>query len=362
MRWQFLLITLLGITVISMAAVPADAGDPSITITEDNYEYHDGFWWKGDFAFSREKVSTPGGWAYNSYGQLYQLPGSYHYSYTSVPAVVRTKIVNKTVTSYPAVPAYTPDWKIELLKYADQLDDRDLYEKMVSRLAAQRNSGRLDYSNSAYSNSNTYGNTAIPFGGNTIYGYSFQQIQSAYGELNVNAALLQAARGRDQAQSSATQAQTELGALVDKALTGQGLNARIIAEALAAKIKLDAARPTPSVDTTTSGQGSVITPSPALPINPMTLPAPDPDQAAIADAKAFLVSTAIPLCAKCHSGNTLKGKFDILSWPTLPADTKEKYLAERIYGTDKDKLMPRNDDNSPGQPLSAAQKKAFATH
>ncbi len=320
--------------------------------------------------YVRTQIYTPG---YYSYGYYYQ--PSYHWRYVKIPSYVAPAV------TYKEPPPYSPNWMPEMIRYANYLDDRDLYEKLLTRITPARPNLRLQQygysygyaSNYATPNLGTYGVNA-----NTTYGYSAQTLTNAYGDLNLNTSIQAVARGRDQQIQAGVQSQTELGSLVDRIVAGQGRNAQLIAEAIATRIKLDAARPTGEVNSSSTFRGTVVTPGsiqpPPIPQLPNVVPNPQPMDPAniqpkdtsVDDAKEFLKVYGIPLCGSCHTpkdGKEPSGKFSILDYPTMSQTDRSARVWPRLIQDSKEHpRMPLKEDRSgPAEPLNADQLRAFFT-
>ncbi len=251
------------------------------------------------------------------------------------------------------VPAYTPSWRSEVIAAYVARDDRQAYLDAIGPLSG--------------SYGLAYGQRSIQLGsygasGNTIYNYSALK---GYNEVDLNVLFQQSSRLVAGAQQLAGQANTQFGERVGQITDAQARLLEIQTRAQAAKLVLDATAPQPRSTATVIERGGAVIPGSIVPPNPTPQ---NNDQADIQEAANFLKITAMPLCAGCHSsanGAKPQGGFDVLSYPTMTAEQKEKVWA-RIMSTDPEKRMPRKVDEkgvfSPGPPLTAQQKQAFFTH
>jgi len=140
----------------------------------------------------------------------------------------------------------------------------------------------------------------------TVHGYTFQQLRQDYGErllrdIPFDLAAQQAARQSDNSRSSSDQLYSLLaGASVDDARVRE-----ILARMEAAKQVFRATEPQPSSKTETKVNGTTVTPTPQV------LP-----QAQITE---FLKLSGPAKCVTCHTGDAVKGNFDVSKLPTMKA-------------------------------------------
>lgn len=358
-------------------------------VNSDGYTWHDGYWWYGSNAYTRVWVApTAGYWRCGIY-----YPGatgywSYYFDHAGQLAA----------TTYSALSYTDPAWRSKILDLAAQRDKYELdarrtsveqaaFERSIAALGLTGNFAIAGYGQAvaypalgAFANSHAlYGNGygATPnlgtYGANadSLYGYSFSQVKEAYGTTDLNALYQSASRLAKGAQDLGGQATSDFSALVEQAGNNQARVAEILAKAQAAAIALNAANPQPSTKTTTT---STVTGSAAnvgtagstvqTTVAPGTTPPPDPQAAAAAsqaDMANFMRTVAIPSCGSCHSGKTVKGGFDIMSYPTLDATAKAKVWG-RVFSLDPEKRMPRAADGGPGVPQTAEQKQEWVKH
>jgi len=333
--------------LVTLAARGAD--DVTLaTVNEDGFSFRDGSWWKDGLPYGRTQESRGGGYYRDYYGHVYYSSPNYYYRYFRVPLVV------KTVTPKP--PAYGPDWQVKMLEYARSRDDYQAYLDALKALGLQ---GQRYGFQEGYASS--YAAPAAQ--GSSQYGYSYHQIQTAYGDLNLTALYQQQGRLVQGAQQLADRGLRDHTDLVAQAGDNQARVAEILAKAQAARAVLEGVNPQPRVRTETSIRGSEVRPGAA---KGREGPAPESDkeEAAIKDATQFLEQVGVPRCGACHAGANPKGNFDILKYPQMSAEQKAKVWA-RLLHSDPDKRMPRKgtpEDSKPGEPLTAAELKMFLTH
>lgn len=319
-------------------------------VTPGGYTYQNGYWYYDSIAYNRTQVWYPAGYYNNCYNA-----GYWYWSYT------KANISNTYNTNtYNTVPV---DWRTQLLDLAKQRDTAELglrksaleqiaYLESINALGLTGNFRIQNYGQAIQFPGYAGGmNYASVNQGNTLYGYSYNTVKEAYGSTDMNVLYQQASRLTQGAQQLAGDAHRDFSGLVTQAGDNQSRIAEILAKAAAAEKVLNAANPQPSTRTTTTvtGSGSTSTVMPKV------------DDTLVEDTKRFLTYTGIPLCGSCHSGQTLKGKFDILTYPTMTSDQKN-VIWDRIFSKDPDKVMPRSVDGRPGTPLTAAQKQDFVTH
>lgn len=325
------------------------------SLKADDFTFRDGFWWSGGVAYTRTQVWNPITYTRGYNGYLYANPQTYYWSYIRVPVIVK-KV---------QLPAKAPvGWRTQLLELAKQ---RDAYEGKMRLLAVDQKAyidsiaalgltgnykwegygtGVPGYSQSLYSSRSTsYGASGL-----TQYGYSVKSVREMYGETNLNTLYQQSARLTAGAQALAGKANSEFSGLVGAAGDNAARIAEILAQAEAAERALKAARLAPSTKETTTITGS----------GTSTLPPPKPveEDLAIASATDFLKTVGIPRCASCHSGNNIKGGFDILKYPTMTDEAKSK-VWERLITKDEMKRMPRLATGGVAPKLPVAELKKF---
>lgn len=336
------------------ALLPVRADDKVVTrvvtINEDGFSEKDGFWWKDGLPYTRTRVSTPGGYYRDHYGYLYQGAPSYSWSYTRVALI--TKTVERRA-DYKAPPAYGPEWQVEMLKYARARDDYAAYLSALKALGAD--GSRYEFQQSQTLNLGPYGAS-----GASQYGYSYHQVQAAYGDLNLNALYQQQGRLTQGAQSLAAQAHTEHSQLVQQAGDNQARIAEIVAKAQALRIVADGLNPQPRVITETRIRGSGFGPPGTG--KPMVPPKED-DEVPAEQVARWLNDVGVPRCGACHSGTTVKANFDILKYPSMDV-MRKRAVVERLVTEDAEKRMPRKgtaESNAVGERIPDEEIRSFGT-
>lgn len=345
-RWELICIAVVLAVMACLFTVM-----PKVKAQSDNdYVYREGFYWYNDHAYTRELRTTPGAYYQSSCGRYYQTQASSYYVYTRVPVAVK-----KEKVYYPQVPEYTPDWKVQALKYAAQRDDYQTYLMTLQALGVQGQ--QYQFQQGTY---NTYGSYNTPTyqpTGQTQYGYTYQQIKEQYGTTDLNALYLQASGLTKNAQGLAGQAHSEFSSLVQVAADGQVRTAEaqarvaeVLARAHAARLVYESTNPPASTRTTTTFRG-VYKPSPALREDSNT-------GGDIEKAKAFLVNVGIPACGQCHTkedGKKVKGDFEIVAYVNMPVEERARRVWPLLRAsTPKEKRMPKD-----GEPLATVGYQAF---
>lgn len=320
----------------------ANAQDRAVVEYKDGYtRYADdpGYWVKDGVKYTKVYTrETPG---YYSYGVYYS--GTRYYDYIPVTTGVATY-------KLAPIPSYGPKWKERGIEWLKERDDHIAYQAFV-QLAGLKG---LTYDPAgAYTLYNQVSlGTFVPQG-QSQYGYSYQQVlqSQGYSAVDLNQIFQQASRHTLNAQDLARLANSEFSQRLQEAIAGNSQLMEQLGRAAAAERALNAARGQPTLSVTGSGQGTLVTP-------PSTSKDPPPmdkvTDASVEQAKVFLQTVAVPNCAGCHTGDNPKGKFNVLTWPTLDPAVKAKYLSERIFTSDATKAMP------PGKGLSADLKVKFA--
>lgn len=339
--------------------------------TEDNYTYKDGLFYRGDVAYSRERVS----WTeqvpyYNGYGGYSYTPKTYY----------RWRYVRVQYPT-PTVPTYSKDWQGKLLDIAANRDkvegklresslDHQAYLSAVQALGLQGNFHWNGYGNAPVNPNYSPGVPSNPalgsYGaqGNTLYGYSYSSVKDLYGDTNLGVLYQQAARLTQNAQTLAGQAHGDFSDLVGREGSNRARVAEILAKSQAAAAALTAANPQPSTHTESrvfsfravQGDGGDLQ---LVPVDPGQAPQgvpgamPRAEGGNGADFAALLQSR----CAECHAGNTVKGGFDIRSYATLSPKDKAARVWSRLTTTNVEKRMPL------GKPaLTAEELRLFFSH
>lgn len=285
--------------IITCLAILALTGSVSAqTLSSDGFYYYQGY----STPYTRTVV--PAHYSNGCYVQA-----AYQYS----PAPVQPQV---------PLPAYTPNWKSDALKYAEARDDYNAYLLTLKQLGI---TGQVQ---------GYYQLSAI--NASTQYAYSFQSLASLYNDSN-QAALQQA---------YAQNVQSAL-ALGDKALlghqsiialdsTGRARVAEILAKGQTAAQILDALKG-PVTQTQTVDQPTI---------------QPQAKSEELLEFQAIVGKN----CASCHSGTTLKGGFDISNYLTASIEVKNR-VWRRIISTDVKVMMPPT-----GPRLTSRELRMFAKY
>jgi hypothetical protein len=351
------------------------ANDYTNGFVDGYYTYRDGYWWYAGCAYTRVKVWDPQSYYYDACGRAYPYARTWHWEYSQVASAP-----TYTTPAYtPAVSSSDPHWKGKLLDIAAARDrgeielrktsvDHAAFLQSVQALGLQGNFAIQGYGQALLypgfalpgfaHGTAAYGNANLgTFGANAdaLYGYSYNQLREAYGELNMNTLYQQAARNTQTAQALGGQAHTEFSGLVGQAGDNQARIAEILAKAQAAKIALDAANPQASSKTQTST--TIVGSTPAAPATGVAAAAATAGD----DGALFMRNVVSPRCLACHSGGNLKGGLDLTGYLSFPPEKKD-LVRERVYASDPARRMPRGKDGGPGPALPAEEKAGFATH
>lgn len=309
--------------------------------TEDGYVYRGGYWWAAGDPYTRTRIDYTEPYYYC--GRVYYRP-YYYYKYTRVYPDVST------------VKSTDPDYRSKLLEIAKQ---RDKIEGDIRKSAAQHNEfveavQALGFTSNftwqSYGVSPTYASPLRYQVGNfgvnasTIYGVS--QYAEAYNPYDPNIDAQQSAALAKGAQAYAESAQGGFNTRANIFATGIQRAAEIEAAGRASERALIAARAAPQTRTTTT----VITP------NASDVPDVMPKVSVGAKVAPFAAANE---CMACHSGSNVNGKFDVTAWKTLTEDQKFSIVSNHLLTKDLTKRMPRKEDGSVGNRLSARKIKEF---
>ncbi len=255
-----------------------------------------------------------------------------YYQYTPV------KVVEKTVEK--VVPQ---DWRTKLLELRKEQLEHQNYIDSIKFLGLDNPQKSYPVSGygQVFSTIGTYGAQ-----GNTQYGYSLQSFIDHYGDNNLGVLLQQLGRITENQQQLSGQATSDFGAIIGRVGQDNTRVAEILAQGqVAAQVLKSLQTPQQNKIETkefrfkVGGDGKIES-------LPETLPAPKGDLFKTWQSQA-------QGCANCHFGKTLKGNFDISTWPSLSAQKKAEYAYGRLLTDDHSKLMtPTKTDTDPGKPLT----------
>jgi len=200
-------------------------------------------------------------------------------------------------------------------------------------------------------------NQPIAEQGTTVYGYpSLSQFAQSYGQVDLALLYNQAARLTDQAQQLAGQANLDFQALVQAEGNNRAAVAKIIAQGMAAKEALRAAKGDPvqpvqrsftfKVTQDPSGQLKVEKVQQGTQPSFNLLGGGGPQKTTVPDATS--VSTLLQnKCVRCHSNSTARGGLNLLGPIT---DAQQKSILTRVTTSDTSKRMPQG-----GPPLTVQE-------
>lgn len=280
-------------------------------------------------------TSDAGGRRFGScYSSSYYYP-SYSYGYSYYPSYTPAYTA-PTYTPPVAQAVYNKDWKVELLEIAKQQDDYQSFTKAAAALGL--NVAGTPVAQAQYA--------APVVQGDTVFGYTVQQLQAFYGD---NSRLV---TGQMLARltSDAKEVHKEFGNSVLDIAKAENSRVSVVAEILA--------RGTAASQVAHSA-GKAVEPQPQV-INQTTVQGTIQGAAAVPQATADLWTNAKAACVACHSGASLLGKFDINSdWQSNKP--LRAAVWERITTADQSKFMPRDlkDRTKPGPALTPEQFAEF---
>ena len=331
-RWIGLMVACLALATV--------AGEPEAKaeVNTDGYAYSGGYYWYGNVAYIRElayywvdgyykrsacncyNVYTPGYWQ-----------GYYKY------AVAQLKGEDAVVN------ALTDRMRTQNLMAKEQQRHANLLE-LVKATGLEGNfrfegyfGGRQQYPPAA-----PYYPAAA-----TTHGFSYQQIREDYGQrllrdIPYDLAAQQAARTSDNSRS----ANDQLYGLLSAAGIDDARVREILARSSAAAQVLRATEPQPSSKVETKVNGTTTTPQPQV-----NLPQAQ-------NIQAFLQLSGPAKCVGCHSGETIKGKFDVTKLPTMKATEIVKVVLPYIVSEQGE--VPKCPPASSGiKPTTAAEVRQF---
>jgi hypothetical protein len=338
------------------------------------YTYRGGYWWHGDNAYTRAYVSYTyyapayvNGCYYPNYLWTgYRWQYTYHHTREYCPPAPRYE----RRSELPTPKTHPTNWRAALLDIAA---NRDKVEGELRKSAVEHNefleatqalglTGNFrwggygaepiwprgyrlgtGYGYGAGNDPGTYQFHAQGFNGNTVYGYSTQTAADLYGSTDVNALYQQAAKLAQGAQGLAEQATKDHGDRVAQIGNNQARVAEILARAAAAREVFQATAPPAEAKVRSQTQGAVVMPK------AVDAPAAEP----LAQWQAH----ATAKCAGCHGKSDNHG-FDVSTYPSMDFAGKSR-VWNYLLAKNPDKRCPKNEDGSPGQPLTQADLKLW---
>lgn len=328
-------------------------GANSVSATE--YEYRDGYYWSSGTAYSRDRYFQPGYWSGCNY-----VNGYYFYRYTAVPTVYKSDTVNYT----------DPGWRSKLLDIAANRDKAEMairkgqFEQQyfldaVGALGLQGNFRVNSYGAVAPGvgqpqlalqpgmGYTIQGSTITNFGANasTQYGYGGGGVNTAVAVNPNDLTLLiqQFGQVTQNAQKLGADATTNFQGIAGNALSSRDRVNESLAKAAMVE-RLFQALNTPE----SKGFSFKITANKIERVE-------DPKEVT-PELKGKLreqwYAAAKQDCGSCHSGEKVKGGFNIDDYPAFTPEKKQAVW--KIITTPDEKVrMPRKDDGGPGEQLPA---------
>ncbi len=292
-----------------------------VTNSEANYKYINGYYYYNGYGHPYTYNYYYGGYSYGTYyNPGYYYTQSYYAPYIQQP-------VQQQVTNNP--PA---NWKAEVIKYAQQKDDADLYWKVVSSLGIQPQG--------VYSGSYATPQYSITPQGSSLYGYSTKTLLELYGGGNVDTALQAFARATDGTRQLHSDAVGALGQTVNQLSSNQ---VRVLTEF--AKATQTSARGEAAAKALLATQeSSARVESTTTQVRPMPQADVNINANAVNNTAAVRWAQAAQKnCASCHLGAKVKGGFDLTLYGQLNDDQK-RIVIDRLTTSDLSKRMPRDSE------------------
>lgn len=290
---------------------------PSLSTASEYVLGTDGlYYWEG-VPYSRTFVA--GYYAVDHRGCRTWVPGYYSYAKVVVAAKAATN---------------PNDWRQQLLKIKQEQVEHQNYLDSLRFLGLDAPQKQI---------TSLYGQASVQVGnygvnGTTIYGLS--SLNDVYGSDFLGIGLQQYNRGLDRVQDLHGSALAGLGQL----LSTEGANRARVAEIVAVGQLLQSLRQEGKLEAKSEFKFK-LTPEGKAELIPV-----EPKQ----DVFKEWNKQANEKCASCHFGDraSLKGGFDISTWPGLPASKKMDIAVKYLLTTDQTKIMPRTSDGKPGTPIS----------
>lgn len=284
----------------------------------------DGYYYSAGIPHTRSWVN---GYYYIQNGCRYWQPG--YWDYAKVEVTIK--------------PAANPnDWRTEIAKATkERLEHQNFLESL--KFAG------LDAPATAYRGLSLHGYGSVQLGqygvnGNTLYGYSLQSLSDVYGSSDfLGVGLQQYNRSLDKLGDLHGQSLAGLGQL----LSSEGANRAKVADIIAVGQLLQTLRQSDKPAASKSEFHFRVGPDGKAEVIPA------PDTSVKPDVYKAWQAQAQDQCASCHFGarESLKGGFDIASWPGLPVAKKMELASKHLLTKNPADLMPRDKDNKPGKPL-----------
>jgi hypothetical protein len=313
----------------------------------------DGYWWYNGNAYNR--VTTYYSSSYYVNGVCYP-PGPY-YRYVFSHA-------------QPALTYNDPQWRSKLLDIAAQ---RDKVEGDVRKSAFEQAyfldsvktlglEGNFKWQNYGYAPPYGYGSSgSLGYGsalqlstaganGSTVYGYSYNQQASIYGE-DLGAYMTMADRQVQAVAKILADANANFTDRIGQAGEEQNRVAQVIAKGKVLEQVLK------SLDTKNSTVNTQVYSYKATVGKDGKVQVENqPNAPGVGDTRKQFEALAVAKCASCHTGADAKGKFDVTQYPAMTPGQK-LHVLERLTTQDATKVMPRDagDALKPGVRLTDAE-------
>jgi hypothetical protein len=338
---------------------------------ESGYTYNDGYWWSGDWAYTRT-VAYRNVW------------DSYYCRYYSQPYYVYTKAYQKQAQKTQVAPGYE-GWRKDLLAIAQERDRWEGYARQseqeqkefletVDALGLYGNlrnyPSNLTGAASGYSNAypgayQLYGSHSTyqaPFApqGSTLYGYDQQSV--SYTPVDLKLLYNQSynlVKGLSDITGGTLAGHQQL---VQEAGTQNSEVAKILARGQAGRQLLQMLRDEPK--TVHEKTEFNLTPAPKQPVprveeDPIPdPPAPEPQGSLSSAEKDKLVAVIQRRCLECHKTENKEGSLDLTKYFTFTPDRKRE-IAARLVTEDESKRMPRGKGGDPVDPLAITETALF---
>lgn len=385
------------VLLFSLLGFTPEVGATSYRVV-DGYRIYDGYggYWYGNDVYNRQYYTANG---YYAYGYYYPPRQTYRYVYSHT----YSPTYSSTTTSYGG-----GDWKNRLLVIAQKRDeaeakirqgvlDQMYFLQGVQALGLQGNFNWQNYGTfpnvgslyaGGYNYSGAYHSPNVnlsPAGvnNNTVYGYSYNNVATAYGPVDMNVLYQQMFRMAEQVQKGSAQVTGDVSGLVGQAGDAQARVAEILARGAEAQARAQAvavmwkAMEAQGVKIQTQGQSFKVEPVKPEPVPPPAVdpkPLPEPAKGVKLpplgpEGKKYLAvweKSFATRCIGCHGGTPTKvsktgteGGLDLRDYPTLSADDRVLVLARMLTG-DAKKRMPRNPDGSLGSQVPPDELKAWS--
>jgi len=296
----------------------------AVSVKADSYvQGTDGYFYLNGTAHSRTWVA---GSTYLNCGRYYQSAG--YYSYTPV------------VVAAAQVPAFTPNWKSDLIKFLAHREDEQSYVAALKAIGLNPPGYVVPQQSALYGT----------FGVNTSTVYGYQQSLAQYADPfkpNLDQYFLQAfqlSQGAQDASKDALQAfHGTVQLTAEQAARIAAINARRDAHVAFAKI-LDGPPSASSSSTLFQLKNGALSPVEVL---------PSPKGEALTGSLQQRWNMSAQRCSACHYGNKVEGGFSVDKFPSMPADKQLPVVSRLMLPKSDPKFMPKGGDPIPPEELRA---------